>query len=221
MDISILPSLTVTPLCQIMEKFGSDKGTATENGRNWHNYTQLYHPLFSPVRDTPVRLFEMGLGTNNTSFTSNMGVTGKPGASLEGWSEYFYNTDTRVFGADIDKNVLFNKSRISTFYCDQTSEKDIKTMWDSPELKEGFDIIIDDGLHTFEANRILFMNSVHKLKPGGVYVIEDILNEYIGKWHAFLAWWRGSHPEYLCRLVTLKHPQNDKDNTLILFQLRG
>lgn len=184
MDISTLPSITATPLCTIMEKFGSDRASATEKGKNWHNYTQLYHPLFSPIRDTPIRLFEIGLG-----------------GSLEGWSEYFYNTATRVFGADIDK------SRINT-------------MWDSPELKEGFDIIIDDGLHTFEANRILFMNSIHKLKPGGVYIIEDVDSSIIGQWHQFLAWWRGSHPEYLCRLVTLKHPRNTTDNTLILFQLR-
>ena len=39
-----------------------------------------------------------------------------------------------------------------------------------------FDIIIEDGLHTFEANKCFFENSIHKVKRGGIYIIEDITN---------------------------------------------
>lgn len=34
--------------------------------------------------------------------------------------------------------------------------------------------MIDDGLHTFEAGSSLFVNSIGKLAPAGVYVIEDV-----------------------------------------------
>lgn len=39
-----------------------------------------------------------------------------------------------------------------------------------------FEIIIDDGLHTFKTGISTFENSFHKLKPNGIYVIEDVRN---------------------------------------------
>jgi spermidine synthase len=39
---------------------------------------------------------------------------------------------------------------------------------------EGFDVIIDDGLHCFEANHVFFKEAVKRLAKGGVYIIEDI-----------------------------------------------
>ena len=102
-------------------------------------------------------MFELGLGTNNVNVTSNMGTNGRPGASLYGWSEFFPNS--KIFGADIDKGILFNTDRIKTFYCDQTNP----------------DIIIEDGLHTYEANVCFLENSIHKLKVNGYYIVEDII----------------------------------------------
>ena len=48
-------------------------------------------------------------------------------------------------------------------------------MWKS---LDGFDIIIDDGLHEFHANKCFFENSIEKLNPGGFYIIEDIGKKY-------------------------------------------
>lgn len=39
---------------------------------------------------------------------------------------------------------------------------------------EGFDIIIDDGLHTEEAQYKSFYNFKELVNPGGIYVIEDV-----------------------------------------------
>lgn len=50
-------------------------------------------------------------------------------------------------------------------------------MWN--QIPETFDIIIDDGLHTYEANMCFLRNSYHKLKQDGIYIIEDIVNNYI------------------------------------------
>jgi hypothetical protein len=132
-----------TDLCFIMNYFGSDKGDPIESGN--HNYTQTYDQLFKDIRKDKLRIFELGLGTNNPNFPSNMGVNGKPGASLRGWKQYFKNSE--IFGADIDKGILFEEDRIKTFYCDQNNGDAIHEMWAKPELESGFDIIIEDGLH--------------------------------------------------------------------------
>jgi hypothetical protein len=121
-----------------------------------------------------LNIFELGLGTNNIDTPSNMGKNGKPGASLRGWKEFFVNS--KVYGADIDNRILFNEDRIETFYCNQKNVQDIDKMWNNDILKNIlFDIIIEDGLHEFEANLIFLKNSLHKLKKGGFYICEDLL----------------------------------------------
>jgi hypothetical protein len=101
-----------------------------------------------------------------------MGPNGKPGASLRGWADFFPNSS--IFWADIDRNILFDTERIKTFYCNQLDKWDIFNLWSNSELNENFDIIIEDGLHTPEANITFFENSIHKLNPGGFYIIEDV-----------------------------------------------
>ncbi|MEI8366270.1 MAG: hypothetical protein WCF65_07605 [Parachlamydiaceae bacterium] len=163
-----------TDLCAIMSTHGSDKGGL--NAR--HNYTTLYTKLFHSIKSETINVFELGLGTNDVTIPSNMGVNGIPGASHYGWEEYF--TDGRIFGADIDKKILFNTDRIRTYYCDQLSQASISDMWTDPTLKEiAFDIIIEDGLHSFEANLIFLENSLYKLKKGGIFIIEDLTQETV------------------------------------------
>jgi hypothetical protein len=70
-----------------------------------------------------MKVFECGVGTNNPNITSNMGVNGQPGASLRVWRDYFQNAE--VFGADIDRGILFEEQRIRTFYVDQTNKDSI------------------------------------------------------------------------------------------------
>jgi hypothetical protein len=197
-----------------MYKWGSDKGKPDNNG--WHNYTTYYYELFNPVRHSPIRIFELGLGTNNTSIPSNMGVNGKPGASLRGWREFFPNA--HVFGADIDTGILFNEDRINTFYCDQLSADAIKTMWANESLTEGFDIIIEDGLHTFEANKSFFENSIHKLNKGGVYIIEDLHNNIISTIHNQIEEWKKVYPHLQFNILCIPHDVNNHDNNLLVIQ---
>ena len=61
-----------------------------------------------------------------------------------------------VYGADIDRDILFEDNRIKTFYCDQTHRAAIRELWSQPGLESGADIIIDDGLHTFEGDTLVF-----------------------------------------------------------------
>jgi hypothetical protein len=155
-----------TQLCEIMNAAGSDKSREDK-----HNYTVLYSALFTSFK--PQSVFEIGLGTNNPDLPSTMGISGKPGASLRGWREFF--PDAQIYGADIDRDILFEEERIKTFYVDQLSGAAIDGMWS--EFGETCDFIIDDGLHRYDANSITFRHSFPQLNSGGLYIIEDISSE--------------------------------------------
>lgn len=202
-----------TELCVIMGEYGSDKGSKDIN-RSWHNYTLLYHKLFSSIKNNKLRVFELGLGTNNTQIPANMGINGKPGASLYGWAKFFPNAS--VFGADIDRDILFETNRIKTYYCDQLNPSDIKEMWSNKDLWEPFDIILDDGLHTFDANVCFFENSIFKLKRGGCYIIEDLNRNTHQYWVNKIKEWKTIYPELSFQLVTLPSNSNNLDNSLLV-----
>ena len=204
-----------TPLCHIMGANGSDKGH-TNITVSHHNYTTLYYSLFKGMRDKPLRVFELGLGTNNTDVPSNMGPHGRPGASLYGWNQFF--PTAKIFGADIDKRILFNTPAIKTYYCDQTNPQIINNMWETSELHEPFDIIVEDGLHTFHANVCFFENSIHKLADGGYYIIEDILQSEISQFKEILITWRQIYTDLTFTLVQLPSVSNKWDNNVIIIK---
>jgi hypothetical protein len=176
-ELESLNMLAPTKTCRVMTKNGSDKGRP-------NNYTPVYSELFKDRRDQPLRIFELGLGSDNPDTPSNMGVFGVPGASHRGWQELFPRA--LVFGADIDRGILFQEGRIKTFYCDQLDKQSIAELWSQPDLAGSMDIIIEDGLHTFEGNISFLEGSLDRLRPGGIYVIEDIGWKSIDKWYARL-----------------------------------
>jgi hypothetical protein len=202
-----------TRLCEIMGRNQSDKGSA-DITTSWHNYTALYDSMFKYMQNTPLRLFELGVGTNNVNLPSNMGESGRPGASLYGWAEYFPNA--AIFGADIDKDILFNTDTIHTFFCDQTNSDTIQEMWKEPMLEQGFDIIIDDGLNTIDANVCFFENSVHKLNSNGYYIIEDIIHYHKFAFEAKIKEWEVAYPELTFTLLSIPTAVNYNDNTVMI-----
>jgi hypothetical protein len=153
-------------LTKLCEFYKSDKGSINHHKKGiwgWraHTYSNYYYSLFNHFKDDVKLVFECGIGTNNLDFPSNMTVNGIPGASLRVWRDYFKNA--QIYGADIDKNILFQELRIKTYYVDQLNTLSIETMWKEIGI-QNFDIIIDDGLHTDDANINLFINSFDKLK---------------------------------------------------------
>lgn len=190
----------LTALC---DKYGSDKGSfgTKEVPYNWpaHNYVDYYSRIFGQFRENVNKVFECGIGTNNLDFPSNMSKTGKPGASLRVWRDYFPNA--QIYGADIDRNILFNEERIRTHYIDQLSEHDIAEFWNWTVEKD-FDIIIDDGLHTFEGGRTLFVNSIQQLAPNGVFIIEDVTPSDLLRYQDFFR-----NQEFIVDYVTMFRPK--------------
>jgi SAM-dependent methyltransferase len=197
-----------TQMCRIMTKYGSDKG------RHWHNYTTVYSELFGKLRDRPLRIFELGLGTIKQDLPSHMAELGRPGASLRGWREIFPHA--QVFGADIDRDTLFAEDRIQTFYCDQLDENVIRGLWAQPDLRDEMEIIIDDGLHTFEANVSFLAGSLEHLRAGGIYVVEDIDRDAFEKWKEQLPGYQSRFPDHDFALAALPNDFNDSDNNLLI-----
>lgn len=206
MDIKINTEIN-TELCTIMEKFGSDKST-------WHNYTKIYSEIFKNFINKNINIFELGLGTNNLDIPSNMGLNGKPGASLRAWNEFFKNAN--VYGGDIDKRILFNENNIKTYYVDQYSISDIKNLWNNDDLKNiEFDIIIDDGIHESNGTFIFLKNSFYKVKKNGYFIIEDIpccvISEYKDKLNDY-----SKDLNFTFDILDLSNSNNMADNVLAI-----
>lgn len=200
-----------TEMCRVMTRNGSDKGHSR------HNYTTIYSEIFSSFRQRPLRIFELGLGTNNPGLISTMGAAGRPGASLRGWRQLF--PKAKVFGADIDRDILFQDERIQTFYCDQLDQRAIQNLWNETALREPMDILVEDGLHTFEANVSFLKGSLEKVRPGGYYVVEDILSSAVPNWLELLKTvYAKQFPKYEFALLELPNPANDVDNNLLVIK---
>ena len=189
-----------TDLCKIMKAEGADKCS------DWHNYTQYYHSIFTGIRDNPIHILELGLGSNNIQVPSNMGPNYKSGSSLRGWRNYFPNA--QVYGCDIDRATLFESERIKTYYCDQRDRNVISKMYQ--DIGINLDIIIDDGLHDFGATKLFFEESFNILRSDGQYIIEDVICHHIPHWAAYLSS-KGVNYE----IVQIHNLKNKIDNNII------
>lgn len=67
--------------------------------------------------------------------------------------------------------------RIHTFYCDQSDANKLEREVVA-ERPKGWDIVIDDGSHVPAHNIISFEVLWKKVRPGGIYIVEDIETSY-------------------------------------------
>ena len=199
-------SVWATDLCRLMAGYGSDKGIG------WHTYTPFYQSLFSDRRMTITAAFELGLGSNNEDTPSNMGAHGTPGASLRAWRDYFPNA--KVYGADVDRRILFAEDRIDTFFVDQCDPNSFEALWANIPGVE-LDFFLDDGLHTFDAARITLTHAVGKVKIGGYYIIEDVVRKD-AEAYLNLVEERGLPG----MSIDISHPANIYDNCLVVAAIR-
>jgi hypothetical protein len=208
-DINVLAP---TEMCRVMNRHGSDKGVGGP-----HNYTPIYSALFGNLRAQQFRIFELGLGTNHAGFAANMGRDGIPGASLRAWKEFF--PKALVYGADIDRSILFEEDRIRTFYCDQLDSNAIQQLWAQPALQGGMDVIIEDGVHTFDGSVSFLNGSINHLRPGGIYVIEDIAKDTLERWiNELETTYSRKFPNHQFALVELPHSFKRHNNNLLIIR---
>ena len=156
----------------LFDKYGSDKGSYNKH----HFYASYYYEIFEKKKKEVKLIFECGIGSTDTNLHSNMGDSGVPGASLRVYRDYFKNA--KIYGGDIDKKILFSSDKIKTYYVDQLDTSSIRDMWNNINI-DNFDMIIDDGMHTYDANSNFFLNSFSKLKKKGLYIIEDVHTAYL------------------------------------------
>lgn len=147
-------------LLEVFNRNECDKGTTA---RNAHGYHRAYEKDLNARKNDPINILEVGI---------------YKGISAQCWLDFFPNA--QVYGIDIferfkpfDIEVL-NDPRMHYINYDSTSPRiveAIKHYW-GEDIK--FDFIIDDGLHTPNANRKTFLNLIDFLKEDGVYFIEDV-----------------------------------------------
>ena len=113
----------------------------------------FYDNFFIKFKDNPINLMEIGA---------------MDGGSIKLWKDYLHE-DSQIYAADINyfDHVPDTFSIIGDMYSDDRSSK---------FANDYFDIIIDDGPHTFESFVLLMQKYFSKIKSGGNLIIEDILN---------------------------------------------
>lgn len=155
-------------------------------------YQDVYARVLRHLRSTPVRVLEIGIGVNDPFAASGMSTQHLPGASLIGWSNYF--REAELFGADVDRRVLGTNPYYKAHWVDQRNPESLYAL--AEMIGAPLDLIVDDGLHTAEANGNALAALLPLLSSRGVMVIEDILPEYNELWERVSDWLR---PEYQVR----------------------
>jgi SAM-dependent methyltransferase len=154
----------------LLDRHGSDKASR-------HDYHHLYAAILTD-RNAALDLLEIGLGTNYSDIVSHMDSFGTPGASLRAFKEFLPNA--RIYGADVDRRILFEEPRIKTFFVDQTHPASFDAL--ATAVGSKFDVIIDDGLHAPNANVASLIFACKFLKSGGWFVAEDIRPSALPIW---------------------------------------
>ncbi len=155
-------------LCSLAKQYRVDKCPEVA----LHSYTPAYHNILNNRRDMIKLVLEIGIG--NMSITSPLvGSSYKPGASLRMWRDYFPNA--QILGCDILESVLFEEERIKTIYTDQSDPKSLQNLANYTKTFDKYvDLIVDDGSHVIEHMMLSFQILWERIRPGGLYIIEDI-----------------------------------------------
>ena len=125
-------------------------------------YLNIYDRYLAPIRNSPINLLEIGV---------------RDGCSHRMWREYFPNGT--IFGIDIDPRCKQTQSdRIRIFIGSQSDPNIVDQATKSANGE--FDVILDDGSHVNSLTIASFELLYPKLKPGGLYIIEDLHCSYLG-----------------------------------------
>ena len=132
----------------------------------WALYLREYDRLFAPYREQAISMLEIGI---------------QNGGSLEIWSQYFPNAQ-KFIGCDINpdcEKLRYEDPRIAIIVGDATTAvTQVRVL----EQSSTFDLIIEDGSHTSNDIVKAFVRYFPALRPGGLFVAEDLHCSY---WQEF------------------------------------
>lgn len=122
----------------------------------WEHYFDIYHRHLARFVGRKVNILEIGIYS---------------GGSLEMWRSYF-GENSHIYGVDIEEVCkVYESEHVSVIIGDQASRE----FWSNFRKNvEGIDIIIDDGGHTPEQQQTTLEEMLPYLRPGGVYICEDV-----------------------------------------------
>ena len=122
----------------------------------WLHYFDIYHRHFQKFIGKEVHVLEVGIYS---------------GGSLGMWREYF-GKGCRIYGMDIEPACKsYEAEGIDVFIGDQSD----RGFWKKfRETVPQVDIVIDDGSHDPDHQRITLEEILPHIRPGGVYLCEDI-----------------------------------------------
>ena len=155
-------------LCELGKKYDTDKSSQRNNVTNYrhcHPYTLFYEGLFKNKKNDAIKIAELGI---------------LDGGSLLMWKEYFANA--QIYGYEYSNDLIknfkrtFNNERITLSNVDVTKKDSIVEAFS--KLNILYDIIIEDTTHQFEDQIRVIENTYQYLKPGGIFIIEDIFKSY-------------------------------------------
>jgi hypothetical protein len=215
-NIHNFPDSGYGELAILCDRYGTNKGSLSKAGRHHpyypmppHTYTEIYEALFSGIRYSARNIFECGVGTDDVTKHGNFSNKYKPGASLRVWQDYFPNA--AIWGGDIDENVLFSEDRIKTGHMDQTSPESIERFFSSCAVN-AFDVMLDDGLHTFDAAKCLFDHASQYLALGGIYIIEDMNPQFLTQFQQHMQ----NKQEFIVKYFVMETPEVWENNLVII-----
>jgi hypothetical protein len=135
----------------------------------WKHYFSVYHRYLGRFVGREFDLAEIGVFS---------------GGSLQMWREYF-GEGCRIHGIDIKEACKDYEDARTRIHIGDQSDRAFWRRFKSevPSL----DVVIDDGSHQYEHQRATMEELLPHLRPGGVYVCEDIH----GRWHSFSSYLAG------------------------------
>ena len=148
-------------LTELFNKHWSDKGTIRDEG---HGYGEYYDRVFSKYKNPTI--LEIGI---------------QSGGDIKAINEY-YNGECAIYGIDIDPLCVKTEKDVNTFkfFCFDAGNPQNLIEFKETEIKDiMFDIIIDDGSHLWKDQMITMAYLCDKIKPEGVYIIEDLHSSLI------------------------------------------
>ena len=178
---------------------GSDKSSLPAESWQWGmDYTRrIYEDLFRPLRDEPITFLELGWGEWDPELRSHANPT-KGGRSAAAWRTYFSRAQIHV--VDIEDKV----NTIPDVHLWKGSQADADFLEHLHRHTGDFDVVIDDASHVSSLTIRSFQILWPYLKPGGLYVVEDLHSSY--------------HDYYFGKAEANRDPRQDHNTAMGFFK---